>query len=91
VTIGEIDLSKGIYADLDLTVNDPKVVERDPNGYWVKIRIPYTERNEDIELKVVMDASESIAQNGISNYNFDLLNVGEVVDTISPCDSQQVP
>ena len=31
-----------------------------------------------------MDASESIAQNGISNYNFDLLNVGEVVDTISP-------
>ena len=26
--------SKGIYADLDLTVNDPKVVERDPNGYW---------------------------------------------------------
>ena len=49
-----------------------------------KIRIPYTERNEDIELKVVMDASESIAQNGISNYNFDLLNVGEVVDTISP-------
>ncbi|NLJ87828.1 MAG: hypothetical protein GX327_03455 [Epulopiscium sp.] len=91
MTIGEIDLSKGIYADLDLTVNDPKVVERDPNGYWVKIRIPYTERNEDIELKVVMDASESIAQNGISNYNFDLLNVGEVVDTISPCDSQQVP
>lgn len=91
MTIGEIDLSKGIYADLDLTVNDPKVVERDPNGYWVKIRIPYTERNEDIELKVVMDASESIAQNGISNYNFDSLNVGEVVDTISPCDSQQVP
>ena len=40
MTIGEIDLSKGLYADLDLTVNDPKVVERDPNGYWVKIRIP---------------------------------------------------